>query len=57
MKTEAASIKAEALESLGQMYQFYRVPLAQTPILPAAERIQARYGNTLVAPVYPVSEE
>jgi hypothetical protein len=47
----------EAAEALGQMYQFYRLPGRRTPALPAPERIQAQYGDTFVAPVYPVSEE
>jgi hypothetical protein len=47
----------EAVESLGQMYHFYRVPAMRMPALPAPERIHARYGDTFVAPVYPVSEE
>ena len=47
----------EALESLGQMWQFYRMPAMRTPALPAPEPIQARYGDTVAAPVYPVSEE
>ena len=47
----------EALEALGQMYHFYRAPIMRTPTLPAPEGIQARYGDTFVAPVYHVSEE
>lgn len=48
----------EALESLGQMWQFYRMPVSTVPALPQARKsVPARVSGTHVAPVVPVSEE
>jgi hypothetical protein len=48
---------SEALGSLSQIYLFYRALAVPQPVLPALERVQARYGETVTAPVYPISEE
>lgn len=48
---------SEALETLAQMWQFYRTPVLPPPALPAPARIPAKLGETYVRPVFPVTEE
>jgi hypothetical protein len=47
----------EAIESLAEMWRFYRTPALDAPQLPAVDLIPASYGGTYAAPVYPVTEE
>jgi hypothetical protein len=47
----------EAVESLSEMYKFYRQPFLQQPVLPAPTSIPVRMGPAIVRPVFPVTEE
>jgi hypothetical protein len=47
----------EALESLAQMWRFYRIPVTEPPMAPALASVLACWGATYVRPVFPVTEE
>jgi hypothetical protein len=48
---------SEAIESLSDMYEFYRHPPLQPPALPVPTSISVRMGPGYVRPVFPVAEE
>ncbi len=48
---------SEALESLVQMWQFYRTPVVSPPALPIPAPIPAKFTETYIRPVFPVTEE
>jgi hypothetical protein len=47
----------EVLESLGEMWRFYRAPVAPPPKLLPPVSTPARVGAKYVRPVFPVTEE
>lgn len=48
---------SEAVESLTQMFEFYREPPLALPAQAAPASVQAKVSGSYTAPVYPITED